>query len=281
MNVVMTGEGSFVEVQGTAEGAAFDRAELDALLAPGREGLCRPDPDAAGGSQPVADARLPRLPQPEKIEEMRRILGEHLPERRGARPRRRRGRTTSRSRTSRRSRATRCSRPGPAWQPPGCRRSPTTAVCASTRSTGCPGVLSARWCGPLPKERRPRTTSCCSRSSRTCPTSVVRRTSPAPSRLVLPDGTVRIVEGRMDGRIIREVRGSGGFGYDVVFVADDRPGVTTAELASADKDDLPPRQGAAGDRAGRGSTCSPDRSAAYRGNRLHAGRGATSICVSD
>lgn len=32
MNVVMTGEGTFVEVQGTAEGAAFDRAELDALL---------------------------------------------------------------------------------------------------------------------------------------------------------------------------------------------------------------------------------------------------------
>ncbi len=32
MNVVMTGTGSFVEVQGTAEGAAFDRAELDALL---------------------------------------------------------------------------------------------------------------------------------------------------------------------------------------------------------------------------------------------------------
>ena len=33
MNVVMTGDGKFVEVQGTAEGAAFDRAELDALLA--------------------------------------------------------------------------------------------------------------------------------------------------------------------------------------------------------------------------------------------------------
>ncbi|GAB3249641.1 ribonuclease PH [Alteromonas gracilis] len=32
MNVVMTGEGRFVEVQGTAEGQAFDRAELDALL---------------------------------------------------------------------------------------------------------------------------------------------------------------------------------------------------------------------------------------------------------
>ncbi|MGC4174252.1 ribonuclease PH [Demequina sp.] len=32
MNVVMTGTGGFVEVQGTAEGAPFSRAELDALL---------------------------------------------------------------------------------------------------------------------------------------------------------------------------------------------------------------------------------------------------------
>jgi ribonuclease PH len=32
MNVVMTGDGRFVEVQGTAEGVAFTRAELDALL---------------------------------------------------------------------------------------------------------------------------------------------------------------------------------------------------------------------------------------------------------
>ncbi|MDQ8023700.1 MAG: ribonuclease PH [Moraxellaceae bacterium] len=33
MNVVMTGSGGFVEVQGTAEGVPFQRAELDALLA--------------------------------------------------------------------------------------------------------------------------------------------------------------------------------------------------------------------------------------------------------
>jgi ribonuclease PH len=32
MNVVCTGDGHFVEVQGTAEGAPFDRDELDALL---------------------------------------------------------------------------------------------------------------------------------------------------------------------------------------------------------------------------------------------------------
>jgi ribonuclease PH len=32
MNVVVTGSGKFVEVQGTAEAAPFDRAELNALL---------------------------------------------------------------------------------------------------------------------------------------------------------------------------------------------------------------------------------------------------------
>ena len=32
MNVVMTGSGKFIEVQGTAEGAPFDKAELDLLL---------------------------------------------------------------------------------------------------------------------------------------------------------------------------------------------------------------------------------------------------------
>ena len=32
MNVVMTGDGKFVEVQGTAEADPFDRAMLDELL---------------------------------------------------------------------------------------------------------------------------------------------------------------------------------------------------------------------------------------------------------
>jgi len=32
MNLVMTGEGKFIEVQGSAEGAPFDRGELDAML---------------------------------------------------------------------------------------------------------------------------------------------------------------------------------------------------------------------------------------------------------
>jgi len=39
MNVVMTGEGRFVEVQGTAEGAAFSRGELDDLLGLAEQGI--------------------------------------------------------------------------------------------------------------------------------------------------------------------------------------------------------------------------------------------------
>ncbi len=41
MNVVMTGSGAFVEVQGTAEGATFSRAELDALLGLAESGIAR------------------------------------------------------------------------------------------------------------------------------------------------------------------------------------------------------------------------------------------------
>jgi len=41
MNVVMTGAGGFVEVQGTAERAAFSRAEFDALLTLAQQGIAR------------------------------------------------------------------------------------------------------------------------------------------------------------------------------------------------------------------------------------------------
>jgi ribonuclease PH len=41
MNVVMTGEGRFIEVQGTAEGEAFSRAELDRLLELAARGIAQ------------------------------------------------------------------------------------------------------------------------------------------------------------------------------------------------------------------------------------------------
>jgi XTP/dITP diphosphohydrolase len=106
---------------------------------------------------------------------------------------------------------------------------------------GMPGVLSARWAGTakddaannrllleqlddVPDERRT--------AHFTCAVAFVRRVG---------DETVEhVVHGTMPGRIIRELRGSGGFGYDVLFVADDTLANgeerTSAELPPAEKD---------------------------------------------
>jgi len=99
---------------------------------------------------------------------------------------------------------------------------------------GMPGVLSARWSGTpksddrnnalllqqladVPDERRAAHFTC---AVAFCASEV----EPV------------VVEGRMHGRVIRETRGSGGFGYDVLFEADEQPGRTTAELDPVDKD---------------------------------------------
>jgi XTP/dITP diphosphohydrolase len=53
--------------------------------------------------------------------------------------------------------------------------------------------------------------------------------------LALPDGTIRVAEGRLDGTLVREPRGAGGFGYDPIFVPVGQSR-TTAELTAAEKD---------------------------------------------
>ena len=53
--------------------------------------------------------------------------------------------------------------------------------------------------------------------------------------LVWPDGTEVMAEGRLEGRIAGEARGSSGFGYDPIFEVD---GVTLAELHPKIKDRL-------------------------------------------
>ena len=55
MNVVMTGDGRFVEVQGTAEGEPFDRDLLGRLLDLATKGCA--DLTAAHHAAPAADAR--------------------------------------------------------------------------------------------------------------------------------------------------------------------------------------------------------------------------------
>ena len=53
--------------------------------------------------------------------------------------------------------------------------------------------------------------------------------------LVVPGGEEQCVEGRMRGALIREPRGTGGFGYDPIFVPDGETR-TNAELTPEEKD---------------------------------------------
>lgn len=98
---------------------------------------------------------------------------------------------------------------------------------------GMPGVFSARWAGghgddranlelvlaqlsDVPDDRRAAHFACA-------------------AALALPDGAEHVVEGRLSGTLIRQPRGSSGFGYDPIFVpeGDTR---TTAEMPPSDKD---------------------------------------------
>jgi XTP/dITP diphosphohydrolase len=98
---------------------------------------------------------------------------------------------------------------------------------------GMPGILSARWAGThgdddantalllnqiadVPDERRGAAFVCA-------------------AALVTPDGTERALERQWRGTVIREKRGSNGFGYDPVFVPEGLD-VTSAELAPEEKD---------------------------------------------
>ena len=56
--------------------------------------------------------------------------------------------------------------------------------------------------------------------------------------LVLPGGAEHVVEGIWPGRIARDARGAGGFGYDPVFIPDDQPTAherTVGEWADEEK----------------------------------------------
>ena len=53
--------------------------------------------------------------------------------------------------------------------------------------------------------------------------------------LILPDGGEIVAEGRLEGTIISQPRGSSGFGYDPVFEVDGR---TLAEMGSEEKNSL-------------------------------------------
>jgi len=110
---------------------------------------------------------------------------------------------------------------------------------------GMPGVLSARWAGSrksdaanlqlvleqladTPDERRGAAFVCV--AALVTPSGVG-----GSSGVVRSSGVETVVEGQMPGRVVREPRGSNGFGYDPIFVADGKD-VTNGELPPAEKD---------------------------------------------
>ncbi|MCD6640432.1 MAG: RdgB/HAM1 family non-canonical purine NTP pyrophosphatase [Nocardioides sp.] len=101
---------------------------------------------------------------------------------------------------------------------------------------GMPGVLSARWSGSDKDDHRNNVLLLDQLSD--VPDERRRAHFACAVAFVHPDGREVVVHGRMDGQIIRELRGSGGFGYDVVFVADEHAdaGLTSAELDAGEKD---------------------------------------------
>ena len=52
------------------------------------------------------------------------------------------------------------------------------------------------------------------------------------------DGQHYFFQGVLEGRIARRKAGKGGFGYDPVFIADDYPGVTLAEITEEQKNSV-------------------------------------------
>jgi XTP/dITP diphosphohydrolase len=103
---------------------------------------------------------------------------------------------------------------------------------------GMPGVLSARWSG-----RFGRASGEMDRANLDLLLDQLADVAPAlrgahfacAAVCARPDGGEQVVEARMDGRIIEAPRGSGGFGYDPIFVADGQAR-TNAELSAAEKD---------------------------------------------
>jgi XTP/dITP diphosphohydrolase len=107
---------------------------------------------------------------------------------------------------------------------------------------GAPGIRSARYAGEPPSDEEN-----LAKLLREVPDDGDRRvTYVCALAYVDPGGREEVVHGRCEGTLAREPRGSGGFGYDPVFVPNNHAdGRTMAELTPAEKDAISHRGRAA------------------------------------
>ena len=52
------------------------------------------------------------------------------------------------------------------------------------------------------------------------------------------NGKPHFFEGTLEGVIAHEKSGNGGFGYDPIFIADEFPGMTLADISEEEKNDI-------------------------------------------
>jgi XTP/dITP diphosphohydrolase len=98
---------------------------------------------------------------------------------------------------------------------------------------GMPGVFSARWSGRHGDDAG--NVDLLLRQLSDVPDEELGAAFVCAVVLALPDGREWTVHGEMRGRLIRAPRGTGGFGYDPIFVPDGHTR-TSAELTPAEKD---------------------------------------------
>jgi XTP/dITP diphosphohydrolase len=98
---------------------------------------------------------------------------------------------------------------------------------------GMPGVFSARWSGKHGADEANLELVLAQLGD--VPEEHLGAAFVCAAALVWPDGREVVTHGEMRGRLVRQPRGSGGFGYDPIFVADGYER-TNAELDPAEKD---------------------------------------------
>lgn len=96
---------------------------------------------------------------------------------------------------------------------------------------GAPGVHSARYAGPGHDHRKNMDKLLAELQDRDDRRARFRTVV----TLISADGTPRFFEGACAGSIARERRGTGGFGYDPVFLPDAYPGRSFAEVGEEEK----------------------------------------------
>jgi len=98
---------------------------------------------------------------------------------------------------------------------------------------GMPGILSARWAGAHGNDRANLDLVLAQISD--VPDNRRGAAFHCAAAVATPDGDERVVEGVLEGSLIREPRGTNGFGYDPIFTPRGYV-LTTAELTPDEKD---------------------------------------------